>query len=288
MSEIIVFEDNLNSFLRGLETKSMATGSGSGEFSLNAKPWFFDKNSNDENFFLKHAQVLQTSLQSINISIPKNCEPIWCQGENLKDISAKTFKGEAQTTSIILKDLIYSMIITNDMKRDIQLDLENYFVEHIKKIMNNKIIDTILNGEGGDGLKGILKQDDKITGEKYQNNPIKSIMALYTKLKKDSCNNLILIMNPEFYNDYLLNIMELKSNIFTINNFIEAPIYQTNTLEECCLLIDLQKCLFIAYNPNVIFNQKQDLFYNEIGIKSQIGIYCTEVSKCALSLIKQQ
>jgi HK97 family phage major capsid protein len=298
-TEIQLENNSLNGLLRGIETKSTITGAinnASHHTTMIDRPWFFDYKTNEENFFLKHAQVIETSLSTINITESSSIKPSWSSPVEAVQFNENTFNEKITTHSVQLKDLYYEYVITNDMRRDVQSNLEEQFTKQVTHAMHNKIIDASLNGKGGKEPVGLLyrrenTEEDKISIVIIKKNEkiLSKMHELYAQKRTSDriSSRPIWIMSPTFHAAFMNEKLSLNNHSeISKNTFLGMAVFESNLLpkEYDCILADLYNCFSVILNPTLYTNQKEELFCQKIGIKMQYATFKNNTNQYTAAL----
>ena len=284
---LVLYEENISNFLRGNEVKALATHLIEPQESRASEtPFVFDPKSAQENFFFKHAKIITTNRSKVDIAIPKDVAPAWTKIGEIAAMDQKGFAGKFPICSIVLKNLFYVFLMTNDMIEDLSIKVEEYFAQNINKSFNEMIITSLLYGDGQAAPLGILHASNKVAFQKLakEHSIIQKMIDLYSGMRlQNNISSPIWIMNPLFHAQYLKEALNMKTSISCDRNtFMNIPIYETalmNKEKHGCILADLQSCFCIVFNESLSLTKQKDLFYTKIGVQAQLGVYCNDVAK---------
>lgn len=279
--EEVKTKKQLNSIIRNIETKSLISGhivSENSQDFLQTVDFCFEENIDDQNFFIKHAQILKTSLNHINFIAPEKIEPQWFDPEDFSSLTGKKDNSVITPYSLTLKESYFHLMIPSGLGQDVISSVSDYMCNNLMAKINTFMIQTLLYGDGKNSPLGILNNFDASPNIQYNKKIIESLTIALDKMRElDNRNSkFIILMHPNFFNQYCVDsLLIMNFNIVNMKSFFGYPVYSCAYLKEehQCLIINLHDNLLIAYNPQMQTEKTKEVFLEKIGFKFKIGSY---------------
>ncbi len=259
---------DLNSFLRGLETKKF-TSDNDGQKIVSH--FIGDYKLNDINsIFRKHATVLRTSYSQINIPLDNEVEygGGWVLENN--DYKSQDAKGNWKGTTINTYEMYTRVQVTRDFLDDMSSNITDVIENRVSSNFLKKENTAFLYGNGKIQPNGMLTGIEPI--KINDSNPSIILSNLFTRLSSEYHLNAIFLINFKFAST-LFTIADQK-NIIIQNDKLTIFGCTAYIIPE---LNDSDLCVFVNMkNYYIVDNGDMKIIKDEYTYKPDVEFFFTK------------